>query len=287
MYSILETKRQNFKVYELYDRHTNSWIKVAPERGGIIFSFGIEGEEVLYLNEETFYDLEKNVRGGIPILFPIAGQLVNGTYEWEGITYSMSNHGFARNASWEVIDTDRTNRVAITIKLTSNEETKISYPFDFEVIFTYALENGNLTIFQQYINNGENQMPIYAGFHPYFKTSIKNLNYETDATKYFDYNDHLVKNFIGNIDLTDKKESIVLLDITQPSISIQFPNLNRKVVISYSEPFKYIVLWTEQNKEFICVEPWMAKTDEFNRKEELVMIESHQSLKTEFIISLK
>jgi galactose mutarotase-like enzyme len=287
MYYVKELNDSKYKIYELKDAATNSWVKVAPDRGGIIFSYGVEGEELLYLNEETFNDTDKNVRGGIPILFPISGQLSDGTYEWEGKTYSMNNHGFARNDSWKVIDIDMRNRASITISLISNEQMKVSYPFDFEVVFSYVLENGNLTIHQEYTNTGNQPMPMYAGFHPYFKTSEKHLSYETDTTRYFDYNDHKEKEFRGSIDLTNLKEAIVLLDGTQPYISFNVPHLKKRVKINYSEPFKYVMLWTENDKEFVCVEPWMAKTEEFNRKEELVIIQRKESLKTEISIQLE
>ncbi|MBD7964860.1 aldose epimerase [Fictibacillus norfolkensis] len=287
MYHVKQLSDSKYKIYELQDAATNSWVKVAPERGGIIFSYGVEGEELLYLNEETFYDTDKNVRGGIPILFPISGQLYDGIYEWDGTTYSMNNHGFARNAAWEVIDSEMEGRASLTIKMTSNEQTKISYPFDFEVLFTYVLKKGKLTIHQEYMNMGNQPMPMYAGFHPYFKTSEKHLSYETDATRYFDYNDHEEKEFKGSVDLGSLKEAIVLLDGSQPSISFNLPSLKKTVKINYIEPFKYIMLWTEADKEFVCVEPWMAKTDEFKRKEELTMINENESLKTEISIQLE
>ncbi|MGX6443752.1 aldose epimerase family protein [Neobacillus sp. K501] len=276
---------QKFQVYMLEDTETNSWIKVAPERGGIIFSYGVEGEELFYLNEATFYDTAKNIRGGNPILFPMAGQLTGGAYEWEGKTYTMKNHGLARDASWEVIDRDTNNRASLTLKLTSNDQTKVSYPFDFEVVFTYVLEKGRLTIQQEYHNKGTKPMPIYPGFHPYFKINEKNLSYDTDASKYYDYNDGEVKEFAGTIDLTHLKESVVFLDAKQTSIS--FPIGEKQIKLEYGKEFKYIVLWTESGKEFICVEPWMALTDEFNRKDELVMIEGEDSLKTFFSIQLE
>lgn len=287
MYNVNELIGQAYKIYELSDSATKSWVKVAPERGGIIFSYGVQGEELLYLNEETFHNKDKNVRGGIPILFPISGQLAGGTYEWEGETYTMSNHGFARNASWEVIGQETDNRASLSIRLTSNEQTKLSYPFDFTVIFTYVLEGGKLTIKQEYNNQGDQPMPIYAGFHPYFKTSEKNLAYETDATKYYDYNDDQVKQFTGSIDLANLKESVVFLDSNNPSISFGDPAVKKRIKLSYGEQFKYIVLWTERGNEFICVEPWMAKTDEFNRKEELVMINGKESIEIEFSIEVE
>ncbi|MFZ7946114.1 MULTISPECIES: aldose epimerase [Bacillaceae] len=286
MYQVNVEMDSDYKIYVLQDTDTHSWVKVAPERGGIIFSYGVEGEELLYLNEETFYHSEANVRGGIPILFPISGQLSNGTYVWEGTAYSMKNHGFARNLSWEVVATDTHNRAAITIQLTSNEQTKGSYPFEFEVVYTYSLKDGKLLIDQEYKNLGDQPMPIYAGFHPYFKTSEKHLSYETDATRYYDYNDGLEKQFTGRVDLTNLKESVLLLDANQTNITFHPPGLKKPITLSYSSPFKYVVLWTEKDKEFICVEPWMAKNDEFNRGEELVMINSNDSLKTEFVICM-
>lgn len=287
MYSVKTVEDQKYQVYELRDPDTNSWVKVAPERGGIIFSYGVEGEELFYLNEETFYTEGKNVRGGNPILFPISGQLTNGSYEWEGKTYTMSNHGFARDSGWEVVASDTKNRASITLRLSSNEQTKISYPFDFEVLYTYSLENGRLTIHQDYHNRGDQQMPIYAGFHPYFKTNEKHLSYETDATRYYDYNDGEVKEFNGRIDLEDLKESVVFLDAHRPSVSFPIPKLKKRIKLSYGEAFKYVVLWTEKDKEFICVEPWMAKNDELNRGEELVMIQGNERLITEFCIELE
>jgi galactose mutarotase-like enzyme len=287
MYKVIESFEQDYKIYELTDTETNSWVKVAPERGGIIFSYGVQGEELLYLNEETFFNEDKNVRGGIPILFPISGQLANGTYEWEGKTYTMSNHGFARNASWEVIGQETDNRASLSIRITSNEQTKLSYPFDFTVIFTYVLEGGKLTIKQEYNNASQSPMPIYPGFHPYFKTNEKNLAYETDATKYYDYNDDQVKQFTGRVDLTNLKESVVFLDSNDSSISFGDPAEKKRIKLSYGEQFKYIVLWTESGNEFVCVEPWMAKTDELNRKEELVMIDGNESLEIEFSIELE
>ncbi len=284
MYEVVESKDKEFNIYELRDSTTNSWVKVAPERGGIIFSYGVQGEELLYLNEETFYNTETNIRGGIPILFPISGQLSNGMYEWQGKTFAMSNHGFARNASWEVVNVEINNSASLTIKLTSNEQTKRSYTFDFEVIFVYELQNGRLTIHQEYFNLGNQPMPMYAGFHPYFKTSDKCLSYSTEATKYFDYNNNQEKEIVDKIDLTNLTEAVVLEDNGQGNISFKPPSLEKQIKLIYDEPFKYIMLWSEIGKEYICVEPWMAKTNEFNRQEELVIVNGKENLKTKFSI---
>ncbi|MBS4179514.1 aldose epimerase [Lederbergia citrea] len=287
MYKVTQKQDENFTIYELTDSNAHSWIKVAPERGGIITGFGVQGKELLFLNEKTFYDEEANVRGGIPILFPISGQLVDGKYEWDGKVYEMRNHGFARNYPWEVMNTDTTDGASITLRLRSNEETRKSFPFDFEVIFTYELQGNTLSIQQEYVNKSESDMPIYPGFHPYFKTSEKNLKYETDAKTYRDDNDFKFKNVKEGIDLSDKKESLVLLDAVKKEIAFELPELNKKVLMKYGEEFKYVYLWTEKGQDFVCVEPWMAMTNEMNRKEELPIIGQDESLKTVITISVE
>ncbi|MBT2657056.1 aldose epimerase [Bacillus sp. ISL-18] len=288
MYQVKVHQENGLSVYELFDTEFGSWLKVVPERGGIITGFGVENEEIFFLNENTLYDAEKNIRGGIPILFPISGQLENGQYEWNGQVYKMKNHGVARNYPWEVVETCPNEKTAsITLRLTSNDGTLKEYPFKFEVIFTYTITKNDLRIDQVYRNISENTMPIYAGFHPYFKTSYKDLIYQTDAKTYLDYNDMRKKSIQGSLNLTDLKESVVLLDAAQREISFELPDQKKTVTMRYGDEFKYIVLWTEKDQEFICVEPWMAKTDELNRKEELVMVEPGKALHSSLVISIK
>lgn len=287
MFDVKQYKNENYTIYELTDSSTDAWVKTTPERGGIIIGFGVEGKELLYLNKETFYNADANVRGGIPILFPISGQLENGEYEWNGKTYKMKNHGVARNNPWEVLDTNTNGEASITMRLTSSEDTKKSFPFDFEVIFTYAVKRNTLTIHQEYRNLSNTEMPIYAGFHPYFKTAHKKLDYQTDAKTYLDYNDMKVKEISGTIDLTDKKEALALLDAEKKEITFDLPEIEKKVQMTYGSEFAYVVLWTEKENDFVCVEPWMAKTKELNTKEELLFISPGDALKTHLEITVE
>ncbi len=273
-------------IYELIDTEANSSVKVAPERGGIIIGFTVEGKDLLYLNPETFYGREANVRGGIPILFPISGQLGKGQYRLGEKTYFMKNHGFARNLPWEVVRLEITDSASISISLKSNDETIESYPFELELLFKYQLVGTKLTIFQEYRNQSDQDMPISAGFHPYFNTAHKQLVYDVNATEYLDYNDMATKPFTNMLDLTDKLESFIITDPKDDQISFELPELQRKITMSYAPEFKYIVLWTEAGKEFVCVEPWMAQNNAFNEGEgDLIHVNAHSSLHTWVSIS--
>lgn len=238
------------------------------------------------MDKETFESPTANIRGGNPILFPICGQLENQSYEWNGHRYNMANHGVARTAVWEVVATSSEGEASITIRLQSNEDTLRVYPFAFELIFTYVLQDGQLHTRQQYRNLSEAAaMPFYAGFHPYFAIdSDKKIAYEIEATRYLDYNDNMEKPFNGVIDLEGLVESVCLLDVKKSEIS--FPVRQGALVrLTYDDIFKYMVLWSVKDRPFVCVEPWMAMTEELGRQEELVMLNAGEELRANMTIS--
>ena len=80
----------------------DSLIRIVPERGGLITEWLSEGKELLYFDLERFLDKDKSVRGGIPILFPICGDLSEG-YLIGGKKYFLKQHGFARDLPWSIV----------------------------------------------------------------------------------------------------------------------------------------------------------------------------------------
>ena len=68
----LSNKDQGIFVFQL---DQNNYIKFCPKRGGLITNWISDGEEILYFDEKRFMDKTKSIRGGIPTLFPICGNL--------------------------------------------------------------------------------------------------------------------------------------------------------------------------------------------------------------------
>ncbi|WP_072031877.1 hypothetical protein [Acetonema longum] len=285
MYRVECLPNGKYGIYQLEDIRSQAKVRVAPERGGMIYGFEHNGTDVLYLNAKTFLDPSSNVRGGIPILFPICGQLENGRYTWQYQTYSMKNHGFARDQVWKVIESNTEGQAVLALELTSNDQTRQVFPFDFSVIFTYILQGSSLTIRQTYENRSASDMPLYAGLHPYFNTSSKNLPLATDATQYLDCADQQIKPFLGSIDLSDSSDSILLLDSRSNCITFDIDH-QYKVILEQGQEFKYIVFWSEPGKDFICVEPWMGKANELNLKQELLMVKPGERVETYCKISV-
>ena len=278
MYKIESFEKQMFQMYQLKNEEGTSWVTVCPERGGIIIGYGTNGKEKLYLNEETFYDRKQNIRGGIPILFPISGQLPDGQYQWDDKEYTMPNQGLARIHPWEVIETHADEEKAfISILFESSIGTKEAYPFDFEVVFTYTLKENQLMIYQTYRNVGRHAMPIYPGLHPYFKAESKVISIDTGAQVYLDESDGKEKEFTGKIDLS-KLTKAVVLENKRTTIDAQIDDVD--VQINMAKDFRYTVLWSEQGKDFVCVEPCTAKSGEMSRQDELIIVEPGEAFET-------
>jgi galactose mutarotase-like enzyme len=276
-----------YEMIELVDEKSGSAIQVCPERGAIITSFVCRGEELFYLDRETFMDPGTNIRGGNPILFPISGQLKDGSYMLDGKQYRMANHGLARSSPWEVEEagSDPEGQPFVRLRLTGTKAHLESYPFPYQLEFTYTVNvRGELVIRQEYRNLSERDMPVYAGFHPYFAAPGKTLEPDTDATRYLDYNDGQMKPFTGVVELASLKEAVVLMDAREPRISFRIPLTDRRVVMEYSEVFRYVVFWSVEGKDFVCVEPWMAANGELNRGDELVWIKPGDTLRAELAI---
>lgn len=101
MVSIFIAEKQ-YKIYTIMDEMSNSQIEVVPERGAIITGWQVQGKEILYLDKEGFANPALSIRGGIPILFPICGNLPNNIYTYKGNEYTLKQHGFARDLPWNI-----------------------------------------------------------------------------------------------------------------------------------------------------------------------------------------
>ena len=282
----IQDHQEKYRIYTLRDEEAQSWLKVAPERGGIITEFGVKNHNFLYLDEATFNDPATSVRGGIPVLFPICGQLENDQYQWNGKQYKMKPHGFARNHPWQVVGTETNGQSAIKLRFAADAQTQSVYPFDFELIFTYALKGNQLTITQEYHNHSETMMPVYAGFHPYFLAGDKSkIMYDTDGTIYLDYEDKKIKPFRKDFDLTNVSIAKLILDQAKNGLSFQDPVLGHRIRLQYGREFRYPLLWSSVGKNFICVEPFMAKMNALNTHEDIQLIKPGGVLATYLTIT--
>src|SRR4051812_18378410 len=95
---------------------------LVPSRGGLVTRFRVGDDERLALDVPSLVDPAKNVRGGIPILFPFPGKPPSGS--------SLKQHGFARTLAWK-LDEERTDRAVCV--LAADASTRATFPHDFKL----------------------------------------------------------------------------------------------------------------------------------------------------------
>lgn len=282
MFTISQEQKQ-YHTYILTDKDANSQIEVAPEKGGIITRWRINDREILYLDEERYADPTKTVRGGVPILFPICGDLPEDTFNYQGESYELVQHGFGRRRPWNVAQTNTNNCASITITLESDQETLAVYPFEFAITYTYELQGNSLKIIQTYTNHSDVKMPFSAGFHPYFQVGDKQqLEVDIPGSEYSDNVSKAVAvPFSGKFDYQQDEIDAAFTSITANYTSFSDRDKGRKITLRYSDFFSTLVFWTVKGKDFICLEPWSAPRNSINTGEQLTIINPGASCKAE------
>jgi galactose mutarotase-like enzyme len=262
----------------LADDWAGSAVVIAPVRGALVTSFRVAGRELLYLDESTLGDASKNVRGGIPILFPSPGKLENDTWQHDGRNGVMKQHGFARNLEWRRTLT-RTDAAAVTLTLASSEVTLAQYPWEFRADFTFALEDARFRITSVVRNAGASPMPFGLGFHPYFLVTDKaHARIDTRATRAFD---NVTKNVVpfSGFALTAREVDVHLLDHGSSASALHLAG-GARIEVRASADFTQWVVWTLAGKDFVCLEPWTSPGNALNTGEGLITIapgDSHES----------
>lgn len=230
-------------------------VQIAPERGAIVTSLKVHGHELLFLNQATFDDPLANVRGGIPVLFPICGPLAGPDYEWQGQRYAMKQHGFARNLAWPVLEHSGDKLV---LELVDTPETLAQYPFPFAYRLTFRALVDGLAIDQTVENRGAQAMPFQLGFHPYFLAPDKPaLRWRLPVSRYQDHKSEAGGPFQG-FDFGADEIDWAFPEPGARRASFADPGRGLEVSLSYEEPYRTLVFWTLKDQPFVCLEPWTS-----------------------------
>ncbi|NTW14445.1 MAG: hypothetical protein HGA31_05460 [Candidatus Moranbacteria bacterium] len=238
----MNERKRPFEI-RTFERGGNE-VSVSPERGGIVTSLRLSGRELLFMNPETFQNPEKNVRGGIPILFPFSGPSTDGIRDrFPGLD---TQHGFARTSkTWKIEALPNGFRET----LESDGMTKEAYPYDFRLSVSTELgDDGSVTIVQEVGNTGNETMPVSMGLHPY-------LRVPRDLRRDIGFD------FEGGEKISEEFENWTrggTTDIDNPGIlRISIPGLGT-LVMEVSPEYRHILVWSEgPDSDYICIEPVM------------------------------
>lgn len=242
-------------------RNEQCRVSVAPERGALVTEFSVSGRELLYLDRATLNDATKNVRGGIPVLFPTPGKLEADRWAHAGRSGELKQHGFARNLPFAVKRADPA-KAELVLELTSSAATLAAYPWEFRLELTFSLEALRLTIGSRIENRSASVMPCGIGYHPYFVANDKShTKLDLRATRVFDNVTKSYAPFTG-FDLSAPELDLHLLDNPELGAALDFAD--GRLELRATPEFTTWVVWAVAGKDYVCVEPWSAPGNALN-----------------------
>jgi galactose mutarotase-like enzyme len=214
--------------------------------------------------------------GRAPLLFPIVGVLVGGTYRLGTNTYRLPRHGFARGKLFSI---ESKNPSAAVFKLVADESSLQVYPFQFELEVRYELNGAALSVTTWIRNRGSTAMPASFGHHPGFRwplpfghaRSSHFIEFESDepaparridSSGLLTPERHPTPIIQRRLALADSlfQDDVLIFDQVN-SRSVFYGSADGpRVKIGFPDA-PYLGVWTKPGAPFICIEPWHGVTD--------------------------
>lgn len=243
-----------------------------------------------------------------PVLFPIVGRLKNNSFTYKGQNYSLSQHGFARDKEFLLIEQSENN---LKFELTADESTLEIYPFHFSLIISYTLKGATLDISYEIFNPDNKELLFSIGAHPGFSTcresgeSLNDYYLEIEGVSALiaerlqdgllsgnTYEISLHKNVLPLTTELFDNDALVFKSNQIKSVKLKSKNSGHGIELICND-WPYFGIWTKKGcNQFVCLEPWFGITDsiisngEINTKEGIIQLDSLARKTVSYRISL-
>lgn len=282
----------------------NSDIKISVNSKGAELTSIINknGNELLWQAEKDIWPRHA------PVLFPIVGRLKNNQYQSGENEFTLSQHGFARDVEFEMIEQSEN---AISFELTASEESLKIFPFHFSLIITYQIKKNRIKTVYKVFNPDSKDLYFSIGAHPGFKTNILPGENMSDYSIKIEGKQMLTAEILKDGLLTGEtreihlNEGILKLDShTFDNDALVFKNSQIEKITLFSSKsgnriemnckgWPYFGIWSKKDcDKFICLEPWCGITDSINstgnlnEKEGILIVNPYQFSEIEYILLL-
>jgi galactose mutarotase-like enzyme len=214
--------------------------------------------------------------GRAPILFPIVGVLVNGTYRYDSKAYRLPRHGFARDRMFSIEEVTPSTAV---FKLKADEISFPVYPFCFELTVRFEISGSTLLVTASILNEGDTVMPASFGFHPGFRWPLPFgrprashfIEFESEETapiRRIDSSGLLIPEryptpvLHRRLTLADAlfRDDVLIFDELNSRSVVYGGDQGPRIRVHFPDA-PYLGIWTKPAAHFICIEPWHGVTD--------------------------
>lgn len=198
---------------------------------------------ILYMDKASWFEDGKPIRGGVPVIFPWFGPNPNDA--------SLPAHGLVRQRQWSILSIAHSGHDAVAVELgfSSNEQTRQSFPHDFELRYKVTVGK-TLSMALTVTNKSDKPLTYECALHTYFRVGdiqfttvdgLQGVSYysKVEGNKVFQTGDH-------PITFTAETDRVYLN--TRDVCVIKDPILNRRILVE-KEGSLNTVVWN----------PWIAK----------------------------
>lgn len=250
---------------------------VIESKGAELKSLVLGGRELMWEGNPAFWGKTS------PVLFPAVGGLKGGKTIIDGIEYSMTKHGFARDNEFESVCCSAEARSIVSFVLHESAETLKMFPFKFSLTLRYHLTESKLEILYEVANKSNVPMPYCIGAHPAFACPCEKgksfedyrlvfQEKETVCCPVLDCKTRLFKSKGGVWRLKNSSEYrlsrsafdndvLYFRNILSKYVSL-LDDENKGIRVSW-DGFSSLGVWTPagMNADFVCIEPWCGCDD--------------------------
>ena len=229
-----------------------------------------DGRELQWNGDPAFWT------GRAPILFPVIGVLRDGSYRYDGRTYAMPKHGFARRSTFDVVARDERGA---TFRLAASDRTRTIYPFEFRLDVTFRLTDTSLSVTAAVGNRGDRPMPASFGFHPALRWPLPFGRPRPEHRLLFPEDEPQQIRRIDADGLLRPEpqptpvagDTLPLADALFVDDALIFDRLTSRSVrygaaegsqlrVDFAD-FPTLGVWTKPGAGFVCIEPWHGFSD--------------------------
>ena len=214
-----------------------------------------------------------------PVLFPIVGNYAQKQSVYEGKTYTLSQHGFARDMEF---DLESQTEEEIWFVLKDTESTLEKYPFHFILKVGYRLSGRQVEVMWKVENPNDKKMYFSIGGHPAFmipeqydivfnkdlrnhgETALEYVLIDPETAGVDAAHPRKLSLINGKIPYTRTlfDEDALIFDNTQVErVGVEVDG--KPYVTLTCKGFPSVGVWSKPKADapFVCLEPWIGRCD--------------------------
>lgn len=225
----------------------------------------VDDTEYLWNGDATYWNRRA------PHLFPIVGKIRDNTYTHHGASFTLPQHGFARDSIFELHASDDTSAHYI---LSADDATRAHYPFEFDLYIHYKLLDATVHTTYELVHTFGEPLPFALGTHPAFLIGVGAQQPTiTSSEPLPDMSSQLKDGLLTHapsayahttetIELTaDTFAHDALIFKKYTPASWKLTRADGKTVEITQDGFTHSALWSKPQAPFVCIEHWSGHAD--------------------------